>query len=136
MARGLNNLGFTATALDMLRAVGVQELPIVPTVQKYQREKNRSAYIHVKVEADTEQQKSILKNFRATCTKAGLDLPPMDKEHLLEIVLPKARVVCAYRMPLELFQTSTIPQMLSNSKILEAYTRKPRSDAQHHRNKE
>lgn len=139
VARGLDNLGFTATALDLMRAVGVNEIQAAASKPaKYVRETNRSAYIHVKVEANVDQQKSILRDFReAMASKKGMDwLPPVEGSSLVEIVLPKARVVCAYRIPLESFQSSKLPSFLNGSKILEAYTRKPRSDAQHHKNKE
>lgn len=137
VARGLDHLGFTATALDLLRDVGVHEISSQVAPKRYVRETERSAYIHVKVEADTEQQKAILRDFRATMVaKKGLDWLPPVEDHLVEVVLPKARVVCAYRIPLESFSASKLPVLIENSKILEAYTRKPRSDAQHHKHKD
>jgi hypothetical protein len=50
----------------------------------------------------------------------------------MKIALPGKVVVYAFRVPLEKYSASSIPAMLSKSQLLEAYTRKPRSDAQHH----
>jgi hypothetical protein len=138
VARGLDNLGHTATALELLRAVGVKEIPAAAAEKtRYTREKLRSAYIHVKVEADVEKQKSVLADFRNSLSTRGFGwLPPMDKDHLIEVVLPGPTLVCAYRVPLDKFQSSRLPKLIAGSKILGAYTRKPRADAQHHKNKE
>jgi hypothetical protein len=136
VTRGLDNLGLTTTALDILREVGIHEISAAaPT--GYAREKQRSAYIHVKVEADADQQRSILRQFHAATAKRELSwMPVPDGDHLVEVVLPKAKTVYAYRVPLDAFQNSKLPALIGKSKILEAYTRKPRADAQHHKNKE
>lgn len=138
VARGLDSLGHTATALELLRAVGVKEIPAAPAEKtRYTREKLRYAYMHVKVEAAPEKQKSVLADFRDSLATRGFSwLPPMDKDHLIEVVLPGPKVVYAYRVPLDKYLKSRLPKLIAGSKILGAYTRKPRADAQHHKNKE
>jgi hypothetical protein len=138
VAQGLAKLGRTSTALELLRAVGVTEIPVQQEKkQPYIREKLRSAYIHVKVEAESAQQKAILADFRATMSNRGVDwLPPLDQDHFIDVVLPGAAIVHAYRVPLDKYLSSKLPKLIAGSKILGAYTRKPRADAQHHKNKE
>jgi hypothetical protein len=136
VTRGLDGLGFTTVALDLLREVGIHEIPVVATTRR-NLDKQRSAYIHVKVEADADQQRAILRQFYATTAKRELSwMPAPEGGNLVEVVLPKAKTVCAYRVPLDAFQNSKLPALIEKSKILEAYTRKPRADAQHHKNKE
>jgi hypothetical protein len=136
VVRKLRACGHVATALDLVRAVGIQEV-LVPTVAKtpkpkYIREKARSAYIHVVADVDPEQQQRILNDFRTLATCSEPWLSKVGDDSLMKIALPGKVVVYAFRVPLEKYSASSIPAMLSKSQLLEAYTRKPRSDAQHH----
>jgi hypothetical protein len=133
IARGLISLGLVSSAAEMLRSIGISELPALPAEKpKYVREKIKSAYVYPKVQATLEQQKIILEAFRQEAIKSNPWLPNLD-EALIEIVLPKAKVVYAYRLPMKEYSSSTVPEILANSRVLAAYTRKPRSDAQHHK---
>ena len=136
----LHACGRAATALNLVRAVGITEV-MIPAVAKtakpkYIREKVRSAYIHVVADVDPEQQQRILNDFRtlAACTEPWVS--EVGDDSLLKIALPGKTVVYAFRVPLVKYLASSLPAMLSTSKLLEAYTRKPRSDAQHHVNKQ
>lgn len=136
VTRRLREAGQTAVALNLVRAFGVKELAATSTMKpaKYVREKNRYAYIHVGVAASSDQQCTLLSEFVKQVR--GRDelaaLPEPTPQHLLRIALPGAKVVYAYRVPLEQYQRSALPSILKESKIFEAYTRKPRADAQHH----
>lgn len=135
VARGLQALGHTSMALGLMRAVGIQEIPVVAeVVKKYQREKIRSAYIHVKLDVDADAQEKLLKDFHdKLVVKTGFSwLPPCDTKHLLKIALPGPRVVVAYRIDLKEYLKSGLSDIVAKSNHLEAYTRKPRVDAQKH----
>jgi len=132
----LHACGRAATALNLVRAVGIQEV-LVPTVAKetkpkYVREKVRSAYIHVVADVSPEQQQRILSDFKtlSACTEPWV--AEVGDDSLMKIALPGKVVVYAFRLPLEKYLASSLPAMLKKSQLLEAYTRKPRSDAQHH----
>lgn len=136
VAQKLHAFGRMATALDLVRAAGIQEVP-APVTQKvekpkYVREKLRSAYIHVVADVSPEQQMRILKDFVEHAKQTEAWLPEANESNLLRIALPGKVVVYAYRIPLDKYLASSLPSTLARSQILEAYTRKPRSDAQHH----
>lgn len=137
VARSLRASGHLVTALDLVRAVGIKEIPM-PTAEpevkkpKYVREKVRYAFIHVVADVPADQQQHILTEFRNKAQETETWLPELDAEHLLKIALPGKVVVYAYRVPLDRYLKSTLPAVLQKTKILEAYTRKPRADAQHH----
>lgn len=136
VAQALHASGRVVTALDLVRAIGINEIkmPIAvkETKPKYVREKVRYAFIHVVLDVPPEQQTHILTEFRNHAAKQETWLPELDKDHLLQVALPGKVVVCAYRVPLEKYQASALPEMVRTSNILQAYTRKPRVDAQHH----
>jgi hypothetical protein len=133
IARGLMGLGLTSSAKEILHAIGMKDLPEeVVEKPKYVREKNRSAFIYANVQATPDQQKMILESFTKQVVASNAWAPALEKA-LVEIVLPKAKVVYAYRLPLKEYSSSNVPELLAKSRVLAAYTRKPRSDAQHHK---
>lgn len=136
VAQALHAAGRAVTALDLVRAVGINEvkMPIAAkeVKPKYVREKVRNAFIHVVVDVSPEQQKRILQEFRNHALAKEPWLPALDEAHLLQIALPGKVVVYAYRVPLSKYQGSSLPETVRTSNILQAYTRKPRVDAQHH----
>lgn len=133
IARGLIGLGLSTTARDILHAIGLTEPPQEEVEKtKYVREKNRSAFIYANVQASSDQQKLILESFSKQVI-ASSPWAPRFKDACVEIVLPKAKVVYAYRLPLKEYSSSSIPELIAKSRVLAVYTRKPRSDAQHHK---
>lgn len=138
VARSLHAAGRVVTAMDLVRAAGIKEISLHAAAAvekpkpKYVREKVRNAFIHVVADVSSEQQKHIISEFHALASRTESWLPELDGDHLLKIALPGKVVVYAYRVPLDSYLASSLPGMLQNSNILEAYTRKPRADAQHH----